>query len=100
MEHCLTEEIAALRRLSPQRVYFLLQSESKDHELTKSLLNLLHNIVVVQSLEPTLQQKLVFEEKEALVWQLLSPSTPISSKKRLLERNIDFVWAVAESCPV
>lgn len=100
MEDCLADELSTFNLLSPQRVYFVLQSESRHLELTKSLLNLIHNIVKVQSVEPTERQKQVFGHYEELVWQLLHPGLPLSTKKRLLEENVPLVVAVAESCPL
>lgn len=97
-DSCLSKDIASFNLLNPQRVYFVLQSESRHLELTKSILNIIYNIVKVESLEATSGQKKTFEEKEDLVWNLLSPALSLSTKKRLLEENIDLVLAAAESC--
>lgn len=100
MENCLSGELAALSRLSPSRVAVILESESRQLELTKSLLNLLFNIVKVESVEATGRQKEVLEKYEAVVWTLLAPSLSLAAKKRLLQQNIPLVIAIAESCPL
>ena len=100
MEASLSAEIATFNILSPERVILLPQSESRHLELTKSLLNLLHNIVIVESVEASDNQKIVIDYHEPIIWKLLDDTTNLTAKKRLFERNVDLVQALAESCPI
>jgi hypothetical protein len=98
MDGCLTEDLAAISLLSPQRAFYVLQSEGPKFELTRSLLNVLYNLVKVQSLEPSPSQRKALETHEAIVWPLLSPRISLQKKKALFEENISLAIAVAESC--
>lgn len=85
-------EAAELRSL-------LLKSQSGHFELTKSLLNLLHNIVRTEAVRATKTTRQAIERHEVLVWQLLSTTASLSAKTRLLADNLDLVYALSRSCP-
>jgi len=99
MEGC---EVAFVRQLSQiprKEVKKLLQSESGQLEFTKSLLNLLHNIVVVGSVPVSSTQKAFFDSHSNLVLSLLSKSKSLSWKKHQLEKNVALIINIAASCP-
>lgn len=98
MEGCLRRELSAFALLPSARVRALLCSESKGLELTRSILNLIHNIVNIQSLEPTKRQKKVFEAHIEVIAQLLHKRLSLRKKKALLEANIELAIAAAASC--
>jgi hypothetical protein len=101
MEGIVCSEVGALPRLSPERLRLILASEpSSNLTLTKSILNLLYNIVHVQSIRPSGGQKRVLEEHEELVWSLLDKRLPLHIKRQLLAEHVTLVIAIAESCPL
>lgn len=98
MEGCLCEVLSKFSTYSRIQIRDTLYSESRQLEITKSILNVLHNIVVVKSIEVTRTQKDYFDKKEQLVWELLSTKS-LKSKKTILESNPDLVACIAYSCP-
>ena len=76
-----------------------MQSEGEQLELTKSLLNILYNIVTVRSIDPHPGERPVFENNADLIWYLVRPSVEVKNKKPLLLANIPLVLAIAKSCP-
>jgi hypothetical protein len=98
MDPRLKAELATFNFLSPRRVFFILKSESGRYELTKALVNVLYNIVRIQSLPPTDNQKHVFAQNQDILRTLLSPKESLVSKKRLLESHLELTLAIAESC--
>ena len=71
----------------------------KGNELTKSLLNLLYNIIRVGSVKVSATQRSYFDKHANLVLKLLAKSTPLAWKKRQLQRNLPLVLNIAASCP-
>ena len=98
MDNCLTKELRSFSLLSPHLILSIIKAEGRDLEITKSLLNLLYNIVVVQSIEASTDQKKLFEQKEQLIWNLLDSSISLLTKKKLLEKNLDLTASIAKSC--
>ncbi len=85
--------------LPKRKIRQILHSESSRLEVTKSLLDLVYNIVVVGSVPVAPVQKEYLDKHSDLVWHLLHTSKSLSSKKTLLEANIPLVVAIAASCP-
>lgn len=99
MDGCATEIISTIRSLSRPQIRKLLQSETKELEVTKSLLNLLYNIIVVGSVPVSPTQKSFFDEHVDVTLHLLGKRSSLKSKKKLLEDNLEFVINIATSCP-
>ena len=94
-------DFGAVRRLTnlgAQEVVRLL-NDDKDFRLTKSLTNLLYNIVSVGSVRVSRLQKEYFEQFTMPVLDLLSSKRSLLHKKKLLQRHPDLVFRIAESCP-
>jgi hypothetical protein len=99
MEDIAFDVICRIPLLSNQEIRRLLASESRHYEITKSLVNLLYNIVTVGSVPTTRLQKEYFEKYTRPVLDILSTKKPLYAKKRVFERNIDLVIRIAEACP-
>ena len=97
MDGCL-ESIFIFPKLLNNQVGAILRNESRQFEVTKSLLNLLHNIVLVGSVTVSQEQKEVIDKHADLVWLLLSKSKSLKWKRRALADNIDLVVCIS-SCP-
>ena len=85
--------------LSKRKIKTILRSESSRLEVTKSLLDIVYNLVVVGSVPASTTQKEYLDQHSALVWQLLSKSKSLGWKKALLGNNIPLVVVIAASCP-
>lgn len=77
----------------------LLRKESPELEITKSLLNLLHNIHDYRVSITTRQDK-YFETKKELINTLLNDKLELIDKKKLLENNSAFLVTLAATCPI
>ena len=77
----------------------LFTAQTRHYELTKSLVNLLWNIVRSKSIRPTKATRRAIERNEAIVWQLLGCSASLATKTRLLVEHPDLVYALSRSCP-
>ena len=91
--------ISSFPSLSKRQIRRILQGESRRFEVTKSLLNLLYNIVTVGSVAVSDGQRAYFDKNTELVWLLLSSSISLARKKASLEENISLVVNIAASCP-
>jgi hypothetical protein len=100
MEGCDSALISRLLQVSRADVRRLLKNESTQLELTKSLLNLLHNIVIVGSVPVSPIQKAFFDAHSNLVLLLTSKSKSLKWKKTKLEKNIALVLNIAAACPI
>ncbi len=98
MDGCDAEIIKQIHRLPRAKVRQLLTKESSDLEVSKSLLNLLFNIVIVGSLPVTVTQKAFFDQHSDLVHELLGRRS-LKWKKAQLEKDIGLVLNIAASCP-
>ena len=99
MEGCAVEVIRQIPKLSNYRVRSILQRETRQYKVTKSLLNLLYNIVIVGSVPTSVVQKVYFDQHSKLVWQLLSSSNTLRWKNEQFKKNIQFTKKVASTCP-
>ena len=98
MEGCLCDVLSKFSSYSRAQIIHTISSESRELEITKSILNVLHNIVLVKSIEVTRTQKDFLDKEAELVWHLLSKDS-LKSKKAILESNPDLVACIAYSCP-
>ncbi len=100
MEGCAVDLVSRLLQVSRPDVRRMLKNESRQLELTKSLLNLLHNIVIVGSVPVSPTQKAFFDAHSNLVLSLTSKSKSLKWKKDQLEKNVALVLNIAASCPI
>lgn len=99
MDGCDIEIISQLSRTSRYQVSKIINSESIELEITKSLLNLLYNIVHIGSVPVSPTQKAYFDKHSQLVFDLLKKSKSLKWKKAQLENNVSLVINIAASCP-
>ena len=99
MDGCAVDVISKFTKISRTKVHKFLKTESKSLEVTKSLLNLLYNIVVVGSLPVSKTQKVFFDQNSKIVLNLLGTTKSLRWKKQVLEDNIPLVLNIATSCP-
>ena len=98
MEGCAVGRVAEISRGPRQRVKRILDLESDQLEVTKSLVNILYNIVIVGSVPPTATQRTFFDKHSEIVFQLVSRSRALHWKKETLRDNISLVINIAASC--
>lgn len=99
MDGCSTDVISKIAQTPRKSVPLILKGESVGLEVTKSLLNLLYNAVIVGSLPVSLTQKAFFDQHSDLVRSLLSTSKSFSLKKALLTEHPALVINIAGLCP-
>ena len=106
MANILQETVKSLGRLTLDQIKQVIRHESKNLEITKSLLTILYNICLDKSIKlgPILKNK--FREQELLVLKLLEgvsrsidKTVSISKKRKLLISNPEFVKLLSEACP-
>lgn len=98
--HCDLDFIRSVPGLSTGALKQLLECESpgRRYERTKSLINLLYNLLIVQSLgQVPLHLRPTFERYEDVVGQLFGPRSSLREKKQLLLHNLPLVRAIADS---
>lgn len=98
MEGCVVERVAEISKVPRRQIKRIINSESDQLEVTKSLLNILYNIVIVGSIPPTTTQRAFFDNHSDLVFQLVSNSKALHWKKQALLENIPLVINIAASC--
>ena len=84
---------------TPAQFRSLLRKESGRLELTISLLNLLYNLVTVQSLPTTRAQREFFDQYAEIVRLLLARNRSLKEKKELLLQYPQIARTVALACP-
>lgn len=99
MEGCDVAVVSQILRVARPQVKKILKGESDKYEITKSLLNLLYNIVVVGSLPVSKTQRAYFDSNAELILQLLSSAKTVTWKKGVFENNTALVLNIAASCP-
>ena len=99
MDGCATDIIAKISQTPRAEVSLILKGESSNLEVTKSLLNLLYNAVIVGSLPVSQTQKAFFDSKADLVRLLLSNSKSPAWKKGLLLGQPALIINIAALCP-
>lgn len=97
---CLSGVVSKLLCLQQDELEnLLLTAQSRHYELTKSLVNLLWNIVRSRAVRPTKTTRQAIERNEVVVWQLLGTTASLATKTRLLADHLDLVYALSRSCP-
>ena len=99
MEGVDVTRVCQIVRTPRHKVKELLKAEGDDLEISKSLLNILFNLVTIGSLSTSREQKAFFDSRADTVRLLLDRRRSLQSKKETLEENIDLVIAIAASCP-
>lgn len=100
MEGCLCEVLRQFHKLSDSEIKSVLSRESKDLEITKSLLNLIHNIVIIGSVSITKTQREFLDSNTILVLDLLSTRLSLKFKKALFLKHPSLTRYIAKLCPV
>lgn len=98
MEGCAVGRVSEISQAPRRKVRRIIESESDLLEVTKSLLNILYNIIIVGSIPCTTTQRSFFDKNADLVLQLLSRARPLHWKKQALQENISLVINIAASC--
>ena len=98
MEGCAVGRVVEITTVPRRQVWKILDSESDQLEVTKSLVNILYNLVIVGSITPSPTQRVFFDKHSETVFQLLSLSRPLYWKKQELRENISLVIQIATSC--
>lgn len=98
MEGCEVGRVSEISRIPRRQVKRIIESESDQLEVTKSLLNILYNIVIVGSILPTVSQRAFFNKHSEIVLELVSRSRPLHWKKQVLQESISLVINIAASC--
>ena len=98
MEGCVVGRVAEISRAPRRQVKRILDSESDQLEVTKSLVNILYNIVIVGSVPPSATQRAFFDKHADIVFQLVSRSRALHWKKEALRENISLVINISASC--
>ena len=99
MDGCDSTVMNRLARMADHQAVAAIKGDSPDFRLTKSLLNLLYNTVVVGSVRYTRVQKEIIDTNKDLVWRLLDRNIPVARKRNLFARNPAFAVALAGICP-
>lgn len=97
-EGCLVPAVKALRHLSGSQIKKVLKTESRNLEITKSLLNILHNIVNSGYIRIGYRKRKFFEDYTQTVLFLTSKKVSIVQKKKILLKNVAIISAIANTC--
>ena len=95
MEGCKRRDVRRLRSLTTVEIRRALLADSED--LTKSLLNLLYNLFIVQSVPVPSFEPFVFFTTP--IKELLNDSTSLTDKRHLLADNPVLAKLIAQACP-
>lgn len=98
MEFVLWKVLAQISDSDDQSIKKLIVSESSRLEITKSLLNVLHNIVRTRTIHLSNRQKNSFTNFTDQVHQILGKKS-LGSKRRILLANPGLAKLIAKSCP-
>jgi hypothetical protein len=93
-------DVDAIRKIQSSdrhQVKQILKGESRQLEVTKSLLNLVHNIVRVGSVPVSAHQRAFLDKNADLVLRLLNKKTSLKAKKDILESHPSLVLNIAAS---
>ena len=98
MDGCLVKELSKFSTATNSQIKKTIKSESYELEITKSLLNLLYNIVKVGSVPVATTQKEYLDSHSDIVLQLLDKRVGLQKKKLLLEENIPLARNISATC--
>jgi hypothetical protein len=93
------ELVRVVAKLSKSEVRKILKAEGRQFEVTKSLLNLLYNLVKVGSIPVSSHQREFLDERAGSVLSLLSDGKNLEQKKKILLSQPELVLNIAASCP-
>lgn len=99
MEGCNVPILAQLANASASIIRSTLKSDDYTFEVTKSLVNVLYNLVIVGSIPADSYTKSFLDRKAQLVLALVSRSKPLWWKHQQLIHNPALVQVIAKSCP-
>jgi hypothetical protein len=99
MEGVDTEIVKELAKSTRHEITVILGKESAQFEVTKTLLNILHNLVRVGSIPADKRKRKFFDDHSNLVLDLLSTRRSLKYKKKALARNPLVVINIATSWP-
>lgn len=99
MEGCDVDIISKIAKTPRAQVQRILKFESDHLEITRSLLNLLYNAVIVGSLPVSSTQKAYFDSNAEQVRHLIGTSKSIIWKKQELTENSALTINIAALCP-
>ena len=99
MEGCSSRLLNAFKDLSDYQIHALLKTDAPDLLLTKSLVNLLYNLLVVQSLETPPDQRKSFEAAAKQISAILDAGANLPLANRLLATNVSVARLIASVCP-
>lgn len=100
MEGCCLSIVKRIRSISRREISELLRGESEKHEVSKTILNILWNIVYSKALVLSDKNKANFQRHSALLRELSSKKTAFASKRHLLIKNPAAVKVIAQACPL
>lgn len=100
MDGCECQAVRKLPKLPVEKIKLIFKNESSPYVLTKSILNLLYNIIIVGSVSIGIHKRNIFDQNTELIWKLLSSKNSIHTKNKFLEKNPNFVKTIASICPV
>lgn len=99
MDGCNSQLLHALKDLSDHQIHALLKTDAPDLVVTKSLVNLLYNLLVVQSVETPVHLHAAFESAVEAISGLLDVGRNLVQANRLLASNVPVVRLIAAACP-
>lgn len=99
MEGCSSRLLYAIKDLSDYQIHALLKTDAPDLLLTKSLVNLLYNLLVVQSVETPTHLCKSFEAAVETISSVLDTGTNLPLANNILAANVPVVRLIASACP-
>lgn len=99
MEGVDIELVRLVAKLNKSDISKIFAAEGAQLEVTKSLLNLLFNLVKVGSIPVSTHQKEFFDQRTSSVLNLLSDTKSLQQKKKILQKDPELVINIAASCP-
>ena len=98
MEFVLYKTLERISECSDYEIQQILKEESPRLEITKSLLNVLHNFAVLHNIRLNKRQKAAFHPFTGAVLRLLGNSS-LKKKKSILGRHPHLTRLIAKTCP-
>ena len=98
MDFVLRDILQLISTSSNRDVVNILKRESSRLEITKSLLNVLHNFTVLRNIPLTNRQKREFAPYTSKVQKLLCDNS-LKIKKNTLQKNPELAKLIAQVCP-
>ena len=99
MDGCRSDILTSLAHATEEQIVVAIETETKYLEVTKSVLNVLYNIVSIGSIPISGATKSYLDNNSDLVLDLVSKSKPLWWKRQQLKRNPALAKIVAKTCP-